>query len=64
MTEWNFEKNQDKQQTSENEPFIMSKCIHSTTYEVSVYFSRTSAETLVDKILRVVRNESQTIADE
>jgi len=38
-------------------PFIMRRTIGSTAYEVAVYFSQTSRETLADKILRLIRNE-------
>jgi len=38
-------------------PFIIRRTIRSTAYEVAVYFSQTSRETLTDKILRLVRNE-------
>ena len=58
MAERDYEKNQDTEQMSDHEPFTMRKSIHSTIYEVSVYFSRTSGETLADKILRMARNEA------
>ena len=35
-----------------------SKRVGSTTYRVRVYFSRTSKETISDKILRMIQNES------
>jgi hypothetical protein len=38
--------------------FNMRKQINSTTYEVAVYFSRASSETLDDKILRLVQGEA------
>jgi hypothetical protein len=38
-------------------PFIMRKRINTTAYEVTVYFSQSSKETLNDKILRMARNE-------
>ena len=38
-------------------PFIMRRTIRSTVYEVAVYFSQTSRETLTDKIMRLIRNE-------
>ena len=38
-------------------PFKMRRTIRSTAYEVDVYFSQTSRETLTDKILRLIRNE-------
>ena len=59
MFERNIEKNRDAEQTKENDPIIMRKRINSTTYEVSVYFSRISKETLADKILRMARNEAR-----
>ena len=59
MFERNIEKNRDVEQTKENDPIIMRKRISSTTYEVSVYFSRISKETLADKILRMVGNEAE-----
>ena len=39
------------------EPVKMLKRIGSTYYEVSVHFSKTSKETINDKILRLIRNE-------
>lgn len=39
------------------EPVKLQKRIGSTTYQVNVYFSQTSAETLDDKVLRLVRRE-------
>jgi hypothetical protein len=41
------------------EPFIMRRNIRSTAYEVAVYFSKTSRETLTDKIRRLIRNEAR-----
>jgi hypothetical protein len=38
--------------------FNMRKRINSTTYEVEVYFNPESQETLDDKILRLIRNET------
>lgn len=40
-----------------NEPVKLLKRIGSTTYEVSVHFSRTSKETMEDKILRLIERE-------
>jgi hypothetical protein len=37
--------------------FTMQKRIKSTAYEVTVHFSRSSKETLNDKLLRLARNE-------
>lgn len=35
-----------------------TKRIGSTTYRVGVHFSRTSRETMSDKVMRLIRNES------
>jgi hypothetical protein len=40
-------------------PFVMRRTIRSTAYEVVVHFSKTSRETLKDKILRMIKNEVQ-----
>ena len=40
-----------------NEPGAFTKRIGSTTYRVSVHFSKTSRETMNDKILRLIKNE-------
>ena len=50
--------NQDSDKASERESFTMRRTIRSTVYDVKVYFSRTSSETLADKILRMIRNEA------
>ena len=43
---------------TQREPIhILRRRIGSTTYNVGVHFSRTSRETLEDKILRLVRND-------
>jgi hypothetical protein len=39
-------------------PFTIRKRIGATNYEVCVYFSRESGESLEDKIIRLVRNEA------
>ncbi|MDR0412145.1 MAG: transposon-encoded TnpW family protein [Treponema sp.] len=39
--------------------FTLHKNIHSTAYEVVVYFSKTSRETLTDKIRRMIQNEAR-----
>ena len=44
------------------EPLNLLKRIGSTTYQVSVYFSETSKETLEDKILRLIEREVQNSA--
>lgn len=40
------------------EPRSFTKRIGSTNYRVSVHFSKTSRETINDKILRLVKNEA------
>ena len=37
-----------------------SRRIGSTTYQVGVHFSRTSGETVNDKIARLIRNDTQS----
>lgn len=39
-------------------PSIISRKIGNTTYNVSIHFSQTSKETVNDKILRLIRQES------
>ena len=41
-----------------DKPNIMLKRIGSTTYHVSVHFSKTSTETIGDKINRLIQNEA------
>ena len=57
--ERNNKTNQGPEQTNERESFTMRRTIRSTAYEVIVYFSQTSSETLLDKIRRMIRNETQ-----
>ena len=45
-----------KEQPSESGVF--TRRIGSTTYRVSVHFSKTSRETVNDKILRIIKNEA------
>jgi hypothetical protein len=47
------------QEQHDNKPFTMRRVIRSTAYEVAVHFSKTSKETLTDKILRLIRNEAR-----
>jgi hypothetical protein len=47
--------NQDK--NAAEQPLTLRKWIDSKEYIVSVHFSKTSKETLNDKILRLIRNE-------
>ena len=37
-------------------PQMITKLGH-TTYEVNIHFSKTSKETMTDKVLRLIRNE-------
>lgn len=41
-----------------HESGVFTKRIGSTTYRVSVHFSKTSRETVNDKILRLIKNEA------
>ena len=43
--------------TSPSEPPKFSKRIGSTVYNVSVYFSQTSQESIEDKLLRLIKKE-------
>jgi hypothetical protein len=45
-------------QTADKKPLRLTKRIGSTTYKVSVHFSRTSKETAGDKILRLIEREA------
>ena len=40
-------------------PVTMLKRIGGTTYQVSVHFSKTSKETISDKITRLIQNEAE-----
>ena len=44
------------------EPINMTKRIGSTTFKVAVHFSRTSQETLENKLLRLIKREVENIA--
>ena len=61
--EQNQKTNQDTEVMGEYGPLTMRKRIRSTTYDVYVYFSKTSRETLRDKIVRMARNEVLTQKD-
>lgn len=39
------------------EPQTFIKVIGKTTYEVTVHFSKTSTETMADKVKRMIQNE-------
>ena len=42
-----------------DKPVIMLKRIRGTTYQVTVHFSKTSTETINDKITRLIQNETE-----
>jgi hypothetical protein len=44
------------------EPLNLTKRIGSTTYVVAVHFSRTSNETIEDKLLRLIEREVEDAA--
>jgi len=44
------------------EPFVFKKRIGSTVYRVTAHFSRTSAETIEDKLMRLMESEVREIA--
>ena len=63
----NIDVKEEGQEYAHTGPFIMRKTIGSTAYEVAVYFSQTSHETLKNKILRLIQNEvrhKQTTGEE
>lgn len=43
-------------------PALMRKRIGSTTYEVAIHFSRKSKEDLNDKIVRLIKNDTDVRA--
>jgi hypothetical protein len=47
------------QKRDTDKAFIMRQDTRSTTYEVAVYFSRTSRETMADKILRLIQSDAR-----
>lgn len=44
----------------EQQPMRLTRRIGQTTYQVSVHFSETSKETMGDKIIRLIKNETQS----
>ena len=42
---------------------VITRRIGSTTYKLKVFFSETAKETMEDKILRMIKNESLTNDD-
>ena len=51
-----------KQGNALAEPVRITKRVGSTTFKVAVHFSRTSKETLEDKLLRLIKREVGNIA--
>ena len=49
--------NKKKDNLKEN---VITRRIGSTTYKLKVFFSETAKETMEDKILRMIKNESLT----
>jgi len=47
----------DVQSPVSEKPPMFIKRIGNTTYRVSVHFSKTSKETITDKILRLIKND-------
>ena len=50
--------NKEANAEQDKKPMRLTKRIGSTTYKVSVHFSRTSKETMGDKIIRIIENEA------
>jgi hypothetical protein len=50
------------QGNAHDEPVNMQKRIGSTTFKVSVHFSKKSQDTLEDKLLRLIKREVSDIA--
>jgi len=44
--------------TKTEEPNVITKRIGYTTYRASVHFSKTSKETISDKIIRLIKNDT------
>lgn len=44
----------------EQQPMRLTRRIGQTTYQVNVHFSETSKETMGDKIIRLIKNETQS----
>jgi hypothetical protein len=47
-----------KAENIKNEPMRLTERIGQTTYKVNVHFSKTSKETIGDKIIRMIENEA------
>jgi hypothetical protein len=52
-------KDTEKENQEQTGSFTLRRKIRSTAYEVVVHFSQTSRETLTDKVLRLIRNETR-----
>ncbi len=48
-----------KADNRQNMPLRLTKRIGQTTYRVNVHFSKTSKETMSDKIVRLIQNEAR-----
>ncbi|MFT9057185.1 MAG: transposon-encoded TnpW family protein [Ethanoligenens sp.] len=46
------------EQKQEHQPVKFTESIGSTTYEVSIHFSKTSNETMTHKILSLIKNDT------
>ena len=53
------DKGQETPQERDNKPLRMTKRIGSTTYKVTIHFSKTSRETLQNKMLRLILREAE-----
>ena len=49
---------QNQKEIAPQEPYRFTKRLGSTTYRVSVNFSKTSKETMDEKIIRLIKNEA------
>ena len=47
------------EQNQEQQPVKFTEAIGSTTYEVAIHFSKTSKETMNDKIFRLIKNDTE-----
>jgi hypothetical protein len=53
-----IEATQEDKPNAEPEHIVLHKRIGSTNYKVAVHFSKTSRETIDDKILRLIKNDT------
>ena len=54
----NTDKNTDKRPATNDGIPKMTTKVGKTTYDVYIHFSKTSKETLTDKVLRLIRNDA------